>query len=136
MFVLVDHFFKSSYGVNEMPTSPQQQIKLPSWLLEALESETGDLVLNKRSEPRRDSYLLAFLEAGDTPGVERLSVKVTNVSSRGIGFIARSPLEESREFQLTPQGVSEHGTPFEAVRVRVVHCTQTVQGYKVGGVFV
>ena len=116
-----------------MATVPPQQIKLPGWFLEALEGgEPPAGVLNKRSEPRCDAYLLASLHPNDAPETKPLSVKITNLSSRGIGLITRAQLTENQEFQLAPQGVSEDGTPLESVQVRVVHCTRTVQGYKVG----
>ena len=68
-----------------------------------------------------------MLERDGRPG-EPLSAQVRNVSPRGMGMITRMPLTPGQVIQLSP-GDGSDGTPVQAT---VVHCTQTVQGYKVG----
>ena len=53
------------------------------------------------------------------------------MSHGGLGLIRRIELHQSDELELSPMG--DVGEP---VRVRVVYCKQTIQGYKVGCEFV
>lgn len=121
-----------------MTTVPLKQSQLPAWLRMAVEEgECVDRHLNKRSEHRLVWIRLASLKPHPDNGSEKpMSVKIANVSSRGVGLITREPVEEGRQLALSPDGVTEDLTPFETVNVRVVHCTKTIQGYKVGCVFV
>ena len=119
-----------------MTTFTQQQTKVPIWLLDALQGEAPKEVLNKRSEPRYEWLSLASLGARPSSATKPVSVKVTNVSSRGVGLVSRTPVDQGGEFQLTPEGVAPDGASFDPVRVSVIHCTQAVQGYKIGCVFV
>ncbi len=121
-----------------MTTVPLKQSQLPAWLRMAIEEgQRLDRHLNKRSEHRLVWVRLASLQPHpDAPSEKPISVKIANVSSRGVGLISREHLEEGRQLVLSPDGVTEDLTPFETVNVRVVHCTKTIQGYKVGCVFV
>ena len=121
-----------------MTTVPLKQSLLPAWLRTAIEEgERLDRHLNKRSEHRLAWVRLASLQPQPDTGAEKpISVKIANVSSRGVGLISREPLDEGLQLALSPDGVMEDLTPFETINVRVVHCTKTIQGYKVGCVFV
>jgi hypothetical protein len=96
-----------------------------------------DTNLNKRSEPRLVWVRLASVRSeSETELTPAQTVKTANVSSRGIGLVSRKPFDEGDQLVLTPDGVTEEQTPFESINVRVVHCKTTIQGYKVGCVFV
>jgi len=84
-------------------------------------------MLNKRQEERAVSALYCLLERDGRPG-EMLSAQVYNVSPHGMGMITRKPLTPGQIIQVAP-GDGSDGSP---VRATVAHCTQTVQGYKVG----
>lgn len=100
---------------------------LPSWLRDSLTTEPEDGVLNKRGRSRHTWTVLARATLlGDTAAKQFL-VKTFNVSPDGVGLITRIPLRESADLELVPADGSG-----EPVRVRVVHCTRTLQGYKVG----
>lgn len=100
---------------------------LPSWLRDSLTTEPEDGVLNKRTKSRHTWTVLARATLlGDTVAKQFL-VKTFNVSLDGVGLITRIPLREIADLELVPE--NGFGEP---VRVRVVHGTQTLQGYKVG----
>ncbi|MHC4697817.1 MAG: hypothetical protein ACYTFA_13885 [Planctomycetota bacterium] len=121
-----------------MNTVHRKLTELPAWLRSAVEEgECADPQLNKRGEHRYVWVRLASVEPrSDGGSAMGMPVKIANVSSQGVGLISRKPLEESEQLVLTPDGVTEKWAPFESVNVRVIHCTRTVQGYKVGCVFV
>ena len=112
-----------------MNEARQTQCNLPDWLSEALEESypTDDLP-NKRSESRRVWSSLYLLTSEDDTSGTPITVRMTNVASAGIGFVSRKVLTPHSRFKLTPEGREDA----EPVHVRVVHCTKTVQGYKVG----
>ena len=112
-----------------------KHVEIPGWLLEALEGEPTDDVPNKRAESRRVWYRLASVQIHDGVSEKLSSVKITNVSSEGIGFVSRQCLEVGDRLQLIPDGDSNGSAPIGPVNVRIIHCTQTVQGYKVGCLF-
>lgn len=115
-----------------MPKAHGEQVRLPEWLRDALAHSTPmDGPLIRRSVPRRcwsDFYVLRSAESPDTTGT---FVRGINVSTGGVGCISRSGLGVGEVFDLSPMEEVR-----EPVRVRVVHCTRTVQGYKVGLAFV
>ncbi len=119
-----------------MSTTPKSRTELPNWVREALDCEPTDSMPNKRSEPRHVWIRLATVQHADTPEASPISAKIMNASSQGIGFSSRKAFEEGQELTFTPDGVSEESAPYEAVKVRVIHCTSTIQGFKVGCVFV
>jgi len=88
-------------------------------------------IRNKRGEDRLVSALYCLIERDGQPG-ESLSAQVYNVSERGLGMIVRKPLRAGQRIQLSPGDGSEA----DRITATVVHCTQTVQGYKVGCEFV
>lgn len=111
-----------------MTTEQSTPIELPQWLTEAiLEGDAVEGLLNKRHEDRTISALYCMIER-DGVTAEALSAQVYNVSPHGMGMITRKPLTSGQRIQLSP-GDDSDGAPVRAV---VVHCTQTVQGYKVG----
>jgi hypothetical protein len=104
------------------------QIQLPDWLNEALiEGDPTDATPNKRHEGRTISALYCLVERPGMPG-QPLSARVFNVSPQGLGMITRTSLQSGQRVRLLP-GDGLDGAPVEVV---VVHCTQTVQGFKVG----
>jgi len=111
--------------VNAKQSTP---IVLPSWLTEVIvEGDSAEGMLNKRQEDRAVSALYCMIERNGTGG-EVLSAQVYNVSPHGMGMITRKPLTPGQCFKLSPGD----GSDGMSVRAVVVHCTQTVQGYKVG----
>lgn len=111
-----------------MTTDQSPPIELPQWLTEAiLEGDSTDALLNKRHEERTISALYCMIERDGNTGAP-LTAQVYNVSPNGMGMITRKPLTAGQCIKLAP-GDDSDGAPVRAV---VVHCTQTVQGYKVG----
>lgn len=104
---------------------------IPLWLREGLDEEATDGVLNKRSEPRHGWMILTRARLLSSPDTELTSVKTFNVSCGGLGLITRKELHQGDELEISP--MSDTGEP---VRVLVVYCKQTIQGYKVGCEFV
>ncbi len=114
---------------------PHQHDALPSWLQEAMDADLTDDVLNKRSEPRHIFATPATVcpaDSGDSAAPVR--VRIFNASEAGLAFISREELEPGRVFCLHPRHEEDMGED-AVVNVRVIHCTQTVQGFKVGGSF-
>lgn len=108
---------------------------LPAWIQEAFDGEPTDDVLNKRSEPRyifASSASLRPLEGGveGTP----IRVRIFNVSESGVAFVARQELPQGQLLTLHPCYEESDGGD-TTVSARVIHCTQTVQGYKIGCMF-
>ena len=91
------------------------------WATYAQEAE-----LRRRTSRHTSTVLARATLLGDTAGMQ-FSVKTFNVSPGGVGLITRIPLRQSADLELVP--VDGRGMP---VRVRVVHCTRALQGYKVG----
>ena len=105
---------------------------LPQWFREALEGEPTDNLPNKRLDIRHEWPALARIDRLDSSDQQKLTVKVFNASTQGIGFISRQPIELGERVRVAPDGVSEDGTPYEPVEAVAIYCTQTIQGYKVG----
>ena len=105
---------------------------LPDWLYEAIEDDAPDEPLNKRAEPRHLGRTLVSAWLVDDPDQAKFSVKIVNVSAGGIGMVTRMRLEESTPLRLAPDWMPADAPPVEPIDVVVIHCTQTVQGYKVG----
>ena len=115
-----------------MQDSDARTTSTPAWVQEALrEGEATDGVPNKRAEPRLSWHATCTAKPLRTQDLGPFSVRVFNVSSGGLGVIARRRVEPGERLLLTPLGAAAT----EAVRVRVIHCTQTVQGYKIGCAF-
>ena len=102
-------------------------IALPSWLRDSITTGPEDGVLNKRGTSRHASTVMARATLLGEIDAKQFSVKTFNIGVGGVGLITRIPLRESAELELVP--VDGSGEP---VRLRVIHCTQTIQGYKVG----
>ena len=107
--------------------------KLPEWLHEALrEREPTDDLPNKRAESRRVWTVFCLAQPEDEPSMDPFTARVFNACAGGVGFIARKEVPVGQRLELRP----EHGPEETSVHVRVIHCTRTVQGYKVGCAFV
>jgi|GEM_PF-1676094 len=122
-------FGTPSVDLFRMPSVEANDI--PLWLREGLDEEATDGVLNKRAEPRHGWVVMTRAMLLGSPGTELTSVKTYNISRRGLGLITRKQLNMGAELIVSP--MYETGEP---VRVRVVYCKQTIQGYKVGCEFV
>ena len=108
------------------------RVELPYWLRDVLAGESTDDVPNKRSESRHVGGMMASVKSSDDASAAPISVRILNASSQGIGLISRQRIDVGARLELTPDWVPDNGTPAEPVSVAVVHCTQTIQGYKVG----
>jgi len=100
-------------------------VMLLAWLRVILEtSESVDAHSLKRSDLRVNwvEACSVQLDTGD-----RFLVRGFNASPTGIGFISRYRFSPYQRLTLLP--TEGDGEP---VRVRVVHCTQTLQGHKIG----
>ena len=109
----------------ESPTDTQP-VK-PSWIREGLEGHFEQQDRCRRGQLRQMWVRLASVE---------LSVRIANVSPEGVGLISREPFTKDQRIRVTPEGTSEGGALYETATLRVVHCTPTINGYKVGCVFV
>ena len=112
-----------------MSNDGHKSTTLPAWLSEALE---GDVIDDRRQRgtDRHVWVRLASVEAKDS--ATRFSAKIVNVSPEGLGLICREYLLEGDRLTVTPDGVAEDGSPYDCINVRVMHCTDAIQGYKVG----
>ena len=109
------------------PTESAPQ--LPSWLRPYLEvGPVTDSYANKRFEQRRECSVYCVAHSIDEESGVPFHARIFNVDSRGFALLARREVVVSHRLQVRPD-VEEEVAP---VRVRVMHCTQTVQGYKVG----
>jgi hypothetical protein len=114
--------------MNRSANVPANVRPLPTWLMAALASADADGgVLNKRRDARRPwSGLINAQNAAD-PSKRSFTVNVFNLSSLGLGIITRNQQCVGDRLVLTPVG-----EPGQNITVRVVHCTRTIQGFKVG----
>ena len=112
-----------------MAISREKQIDLPARHAIA-DGDPTDNLSNKPAESRRIAGLSCLAHPHGQQDVEPLLVRLLNVCSTGIGFIARKKFPVGRELEPSPAD-----DPGETICVRVVHCTRTTQGYKVGCVF-
>lgn len=104
---------------------------LPGWLTEAIEEgEPLESIPNKRNDDRLVSALYCLVEQ-DGVSSDTLSAQVSNVSVHGLGMITRKPIPPGQRIHISPGD----GSDGDAVEALVAHCTQTVQGYKVGCTF-
>ena len=107
-------------------------VRLPSWLQQWLdERPPTDSYAAKRSEPRRECAVYCDTHCMDDETVTHFHARIFNVNSQGVGLLTRQALIVGQRLLLRPAG-DEQAT---AVTARIVHCTQTVQGYKVGCLF-
>ena len=111
-----------------MTVSANNKVKLPTWLREVVDDgEPTDSLLNKRAESRTVAHLLINAQRDDHSNANPFPVKLWNVSTDGISFVARIPLDQGDRLKLTTDDDSE-----QPVHVYVVHCTQKIQGYLIG----
>ena len=110
--------------------------RFPTWLRNALHEPTPDRESTKRQEPRQPATGLANVTSRNNPDGERIPVRLYNVGVNGIGFTARSKFDLGDELTLTPEGTPKIVEQESSVHLRVIHCTQTVQGFKVGCVLI
>ena len=114
-----------------MSTIRGKHVDLPAWLLRTYEmSRPPGCPREKRSGPRRSFD--GFFRVHPAPPQDKSHYmwRGFNSSCTGLGFISKHKLDVSQPLVVRPG--FEVGEP---VRVRVVHCTETTYGYKVGCVF-
>ena len=110
--------------------STKPRVKVPSWLLDSIEDHV-DRVTIKRSEPRQSLLGRAQVRFENAPS-RAISVRLLNICSDGISFLSREPISPRNLLRLAPE---EGPNPYDAgnqLRIRVVHCTQAVNGFKIG----
>ena len=106
--------------------------QLPSWLQQWVdEGPPTDSFANKRSESRRECAVYCVAHCMDDETVTPFHARMFNVDSQGVALLTRQALIVGLRLLLRPEG--DEQAP--AVTARIVHCTQTVQGYKVGCLF-
>jgi c-di-GMP-binding flagellar brake protein YcgR len=105
-----------------------------SQIVEALGPITGDdrdTWLGKRAHRRSNVILpvrLRVLGASEKPSGPAFAARSRDISANGLGLTVPEELDLHRQFQVEVFTVK--GT--WAGRMRLVHCTQTIGGYKVG----
>ena len=104
--------------------------QLPAWLRDGLGGEETDSLPNKRTEPRYHWAVPVQARLLSDPSRKPLRAETYNVGDGGLGLIFRDRVSPGAELEITPT----YGDA-EPVRVRVIHCTRTIQSYKVGCVF-
>ncbi len=115
-----------------MTAYAENEVTLPTWLSEVIdEGEPTDSLLNKRKEPRTAAQMLIYAQRDDDSNANPFPVKLWNVSTCGMSFVARIPLDQGDRLKLTTDDDSA-----QPVHVSVVHCTQKIQGYLIGCVIV
>lgn len=113
-----------------MSTEEKLRVQLPDWLIEAIEAgDPLEGVPARRGESRLHawSFPCRIVPVGSDPSASFTS-NLQNVSQHGMGFISRHSLPPGDELDVTP--TDQPGAP--NVRVRIIHCTRTLQGFKVG----
>jgi hypothetical protein len=109
-------------------TTGQKQSR-PQWFLDALAEATEQDVLVKRREQRQpfmDNLEVEFLTG---PRRAKLNSRGQNVSETGLCIVSRSRIDLYVEVRLRPDCAD---APQEWLNGRIIHCTQTVGGYKIG----
>ena len=115
-----------------MATETQTLVELPKWVRKAIESgEPMAALPNKRRDLRRVCVEAFIVHPENRPTAERFSVRGFNVNSHGIGFISERELVVGLRLALAPAGDLDE----PPIWVRVVHCTETAEGHKVGCAF-
>ncbi len=106
----------------------------PVWLRDLLDEE-WEAEQGKRHERRH--FAGGLLRVTSHNGNEtQQTVRLYNVAFDGIGLTTRQPFSPGDELTIVPDDLPDIAVPESTVRLRVVHCTQTVQGFKVGCVIV
>ncbi len=102
--------------------------KVPNWLSEIIESgDPAESGSSRRGGSRPTWTGPCFVELDEEADSGRFLARGLNACPTGVGFITRNELKFDQPLKLYPrEGAGE------PVHLRVVHCTRTVQGYKVG----
>lgn len=104
------------------------EMELPSWLREMVEACESDDDRTSRREASRQAWMgPCFVQLEGEVESDRFLARGLNVGPAGVGFISRRELRFDQPVLLYPR--EGEGEP---VHLRVIHCTRTVQGYKVG----
>ncbi len=104
---------------------------LPKWLSEGLEGEPTDGLPNKRDHVRHIWVSFVYGQVVGEPDAKTFTAKTFNVSQSGIGVVVREPISRGTIIKIGPdEGLGE------SICAQVMHCTQTVGGYKLGCAFV
>ncbi|HSS65424.1 MAG TPA: PilZ domain-containing protein [Gammaproteobacteria bacterium] len=102
--------------------------QLPAWLIEQWEGgESDGTPARNRAEERRNVTASCFVRVDESSEPVLAHIFNMNLQGSGIGLIVRKRLDPGQDIMLIPS--DGDGEP---VKAHVVHCTQTVQGYKIG----
>jgi hypothetical protein len=115
-----------------MNRSSKTTSSLPDWLWELLEEEPGEGSHGKRRKPRQYAGGLAWATRVGEPNGKPIAVRLYNVGPTGLCFTSRVEFARGTRVNLLPDGDPDIVAPKPAVKLSVVHCTGTVQGFKVG----
>lgn len=99
---------------------------LPEWAQYGFEGAPESGVLNKREDSRHTWVDYVNVCQPDCPA-DQVSIKTLNISQQGVGFVSRQAFHEDDILHIFPDECPE-----QPLKVRVVHCTQTIAGFKVG----
>ena len=111
----------------------ESDVRLPQWLLDASTGETTEGPSRKRTDTREQSPTFAYIRPLDEPDAKPVGVHVSNLSASGVGFVTRMQFFVGTRLLLLED--DEMPDAADTVALRVVHCTQTIQGYKIGCTF-
>lgn len=109
-----------------MTAHPGNDIQLPPWLCRILEVPGASLA-EQRGAPRREiegSFRVLSNATGDG---RQYMWRALDSSFVGLGFFSRHKIQSRQRLEIRPG--FEVGEP---VSVRVAHCTETPEGYRVG----
>lgn len=108
------------------------QRSIPTWLQAILDEEGSEDRTGKRHEARIHASGLAKVTHIGERSITPIPVRLYNAGAHSVGFTARYEFNPGDELTLLPHDAPEIVAPELAVRLQIVHCTQTVQGYKIG----
>ncbi len=111
---------------------PDAQRDIPAWLQAILDEEGPENGTGKRREARVHASGLAKVTHIGESSITPVPVRLYNAGAHSVGFTARHEFNPGDELTLLPHDAPEIVAPELAVRLQIVHCTQTVQGYKIG----
>ena len=108
---------------------PQEELLVNRWLAEACVRNRFDHIAIKRSFPRYQTNADFIIEPGENAEALPLFVKGYNVSDRGLGVLCKARILAGTRVQVRSDFDAPDAPPVPA---SIMHCTQTVGGFKIG----
>ena len=108
---------------------PETMKAKPAWYVEALEAVDERGVLVKRSEARTPYPEHFDVMVGDNPALLSVPATGVNISGSGMCLVLRTRVPLFTIVRVRPSFGDDDQ---DWVSGRVIHCTQTVGGHKVG----